>query len=244
MIERFEFRDGSHLVALAAAGFGTRLYTLDTRETAPAGAAAGIAAGPELAAVADFTPLPGGGLALVAERITEPAEVWLAAPGRAPEKVTHLNEQAAALPVTAPETVRYKSFDGREIEGLLLKPASWTAGRRLPLVVLVHGGPTGRWQDRFESWGQLLAARGFAVFYPNPRGSIGYGHAFVAANRGDWGGGDFKDILAGIDFLVRRGLADPDRLGIGGWSYGGYMAAWAITQTRRGMVRALPQVTK
>jgi dipeptidyl aminopeptidase/acylaminoacyl peptidase len=135
--------------------------------------------------------------------------------------------------VIAPESVRYASFDGKEIEGEILRPASWTAGRRLPLVALVHGGPTGAWRDRFESWGQLLAARGFVVFYPNPRGSSGYGNAFLESNRADWGGGDFKDIMAGVDALVKRGLADPDHLGIGGWSYGGYMAAWAITQTPR-----------
>jgi dipeptidyl aminopeptidase/acylaminoacyl peptidase len=102
-----------------------------------------------------------------------------------------------------------------------------------PLVVLVHGGPTGRWADTFEPWGQLLAARGYAVLYPNVRGSTGYGHRFVEMNRADWGGGDFKDVMAGVDWAVARGIADPNRLGIGGWSYGGYMAAWAVTQTNR-----------
>src|SRR6185369_935320 len=97
----------------------------------------------------------------------------------------------------------------------------------MPTVVLVHGGPTGRWVDGFESWGQLLVARGYAVLYPNVRGSTGYGQKFVEMNRGDWGGGDFKDVMAGADWLVARGIADPNRLGIGGWSYGGYMAAWA-----------------
>ncbi len=100
-------------------------------------------------------------------------------------------------------------------------------------MILVHGGPTGRWSDNFEAWGQLLAARGYAVLYPNVRGSVGYGHRFVEMNRADWGGGDFKDVMAGADYLVARGIADPNRLGIGGWSYGGYMAAWAITQTAR-----------
>jgi len=71
------------------------------------------------------------------------------------------------------------------------------------------------------------------VFYPNVRGSTGYGHRFVTMNRGDWGGGDFKDLMAGVDFLIARGVADPERLGIGGWSYGGYMAMWAVTQTPR-----------
>jgi dipeptidyl aminopeptidase/acylaminoacyl peptidase len=100
-------------------------------------------------------------------------------------------------------------------------------------VVLVHGGPTGRWVDSFEPWGQLLVARGYAVLYPNVRGSTGYGHRFVEMNRADWGGGDFKDVMAGADWLVAQGIADPNRLGIGGWSYGGYMAAWAVTQTNR-----------
>jgi dipeptidyl aminopeptidase/acylaminoacyl peptidase len=231
-ISSFAFRDGAHLLALAAVGFGNRLYDISLPATP--GIPAIPAARPELAAVPlDFALLPDGGLALIADRPVEPAEVWLAAPSGAPEKVTHLNESAAALPVVAPELLRYASFDGREIEGALLKPASWTEGRRLPLVVLVHGGPTGRWRSGFESWGQLLAARGFAVFYPNPRGSSGYSHDFLVANRADWGGGDFKDILAGVDFLVKRGLADPNRLGVGGWSYGGYMAEWAITQTPR-----------
>jgi dipeptidyl aminopeptidase/acylaminoacyl peptidase len=76
-------------------------------------------------------------------------------------------------------------------------------------------------------------ARGYAVFYPNIRGSIGYGQKFIEMNRGDWGGGDFKDVMAGVDDLIACGIADPEKLGIGGWSYGGYMAEWAITQTTR-----------
>jgi dipeptidyl aminopeptidase/acylaminoacyl peptidase len=131
------------------------------------------------------------------------------------------------------EIFRYKSFDGTEIEALLLKPGGYTPGTRLPLVVMVHGGPTGRWSDSFEPWGQLLAARGYAILYPNVRGSMGYGNKFIEMNRGDWGGGDFKDVMAGVDTVIARGLADPVKLGIGGWSYGGYMAAWAVTQTNR-----------
>jgi dipeptidyl aminopeptidase/acylaminoacyl peptidase len=230
-IEDFAFRDDSHLLALAGIGFGSRLYGVNLEGTPKAPR---IEPQPEPPSPPrSFALLPGGALVFTAERTAEPAEIWLALPGRAPEKVTHLNESAAALPVIRPEILRYPSFDGREIEGALLKPASWAEGRRLPLVVLVHGGPTGRWCDCFESWGQLLAARGFLVFYPNPRGSTGYGQAFVESNRADWGGGDFKDVMAGVDLLVKRGLADPGRLGIGGWSYGGYMSAWAITQTPR-----------
>jgi len=104
---------------------------------------------------------------------------------------------------------------------------------QVPMVVIVHGGPTGRWADSFNAWGQLLAARGYAVLCPNVRGSTGYGHRFVEMNRADWGGGDFKDVMAGVDLMIVRGVADPDRLGIAGWSYGGYMSMWAVTQTNR-----------
>ena len=97
--------------------------------------------------------------------------------------------------------------------------------------MLVHGGPTGNWEDRIDAWGQLLVAKGYLVMYPNIRGSIGYGEKFIEMNRGDWGGGDFKDVMAGVEDLINKGFADPDRLGIGGWSYGGYMSEWAVTQT-------------
>ena len=97
----------------------------------------------------------------------------------------------------------------------------------------IHGGPAGRWQDSLDQWGQMLASRGYAVFAPNIRGSSGYGQNFLGANKADWGGGDFKDAMAGVDYLIQKGIADPDRLGIGGWSYGGYMSMWAVTQTNR-----------
>jgi dipeptidyl aminopeptidase/acylaminoacyl peptidase len=144
--------------------------------------------------------------------------------------VSNFNPSFEHLALIKPTLLKYRSFDGREIEGALLAPAG---GTHLPTIVDVHGGPTGNWSDQLDSWGQLLAAAGYAVFYPNIRGSTGYGYDFVVRNRGDWGGGDFKDIMAGVDYLIQRGIADPDRLGIAGWSYGGYMAEWAITQTTR-----------
>jgi len=177
--------------------------------------------------------LKGSLLAFVGERSIEAPELWLSS-GEAPaEKVTRINEGWEKITLVKPETLRYKSFDGTEIEALFLKPRGYVDGTKVPLVVMVHGGPTGVWTDSFEPWGQLLAARGYAVLYPNIRGSLGYGHRFVEMNRGDWGGADFKDIMAGVDFLIARKIADSKKLGIGGWSYGGYMAAWAVTQTNR-----------
>ncbi len=172
-------------------------------------------------------------IAFVGETSTTAPELWISTDYCAAEKITSFNKEWDKIELIRPEILKYKSFDGKEIEAVFLRPKGFRQETKVPLVVLVHGGPTGVWSDRFNSWGQLLAARGFAVLCPNIRGSIGYGHKFMVANRRDWGGGDYKDVLAGVDFMVEQGIADPDRLGIGGWSYGGYMAAWAVTQTER-----------
>lgn len=168
----------------------------------------------------------------VGETATIAPEIYVRLTG-GDAQLTHINDSWPRPAPMKPEFLRYKSFDGVEIEAALLRPPASPNGVRLPLIVLVHGGPTGRWSDSFESWGQLLVARGYAVLYPNIRGSVGYGQKFIEMNRADWGGGDFKDVMAGVDYLVKSGVADPERLGIGGWSYGGYMAEWAITQTTR-----------
>jgi dipeptidyl aminopeptidase/acylaminoacyl peptidase len=179
-----------------------------------------------------FVRAPNGTVIYVGETATQAPELWLKTPGGPARAVTTLNERWKGRPLVAPTFVKYKSADGTEIEAALLKPSA-IGHQPWPAVILVHGGPTGRWSDAFEAWGQLLVARGYAVLYPNVRGSTGYGQHFVEMNRGDWGGGDFTDVMAGADWLVAQGFADPNRLGIGGWSYGGYMAAWAVTQTNR-----------
>jgi dipeptidyl aminopeptidase/acylaminoacyl peptidase len=178
----------------------------------------------------------GGEFAYVSQTGTTAPEVWIwDSKGVATAKqVSHVNDAWKQFKLATPEYYKYKSFDGTEIEAALLRPVGGpnaSATTKLPLVALIHGGPTGRWSDAIDAWGQLLAARGYAVFYPNIRGSVGYGQKFVESNKADWGGGDYKDVMAGVKDLVDRGVADPNRLGIGGWSYGGYMAEWAITQT-------------
>jgi dipeptidyl aminopeptidase/acylaminoacyl peptidase len=130
--------------------------------------------------------------------------------------------------------VAWTAPDGLEIDGLLLTPKD--ADGPLPLLTLVHGGPTWCWSAYFsdsEPNSVLLAASGYAVLLPNPRGSTGRGHAFAQAVIDDPGGKDLEDIMAGIDMCIESGVADPDRLGISGLSYGGYMTAWAVTQTDR-----------
>ncbi len=218
-------KDGS-LLATVNSGFKSVLYRIS--QDGSAQPLTGWQVNPSAFSIAES-----GAIAFVGQNATEVQELWLWSGQGSPQKVSSFQEGWSAIPLLKPEVFSYRSFDGTEIEASLLKPAGSKEGSRVPLIVLVHGGPTGRWSDSFDSWGQLLAARGYAIFSPNIRGSAGYGHRFIESNRGDWGGGDFKDIQAGVDDLIQRGIADPARLGIGGWSYGGYMSAWAITQTDR-----------
>ena len=142
-------------------------------------------------------------------------------------------------PLPEAEVIQWTSFDDQVIEGILIYPLDYQAGQAYPLVVHVHGGPAGVFARHYlaapERYCDVvsLAERGCMTLQVNPRGSTGYGKAFRFANDGDWGGGDYRDIMAGVDHLIGAGVADPDRLGIIGWSYGGYMASWAITQTDR-----------
>jgi len=216
-------RNGS-VVLQAANGFSNLLVTYSTD-----GARHDLAPTPGPAGSMAVT--GSGEIAFASQGATQPQEVWVWDQKSAPKQVTHLNDSWKQYALSEPEFFAYKSFDGTEIQAALLKPQGYDGKSKLPLIALIHGGPTGRWSDSIETWGQLLATHGYAVFYPNIRGSVGYGQKFVEANRGDWGGGDFKDVMAGVEELVKRGVADPEKLGIGGWSYGGYMAEWAITQT-------------
>jgi len=152
-------------------------------------------------------------------------------------QLTHLNPQALAFTLGRVETIKWKSKDGREIEGILVYPIDYQAGKRYPLITSIHGGPEGAYQLSFmASYGEaphIYAARGCASFFPNFRGSSNYGAEFASANVGDLGGGDYQDIMAGVDYLIERGIADPARLAIKGYSYGGYMAGWIIGHTDR-----------
>jgi dipeptidyl aminopeptidase/acylaminoacyl peptidase len=222
----FDFRwtkDGG-LLALVEDGFHTRFVSF-TAEGALKDVPA-MPANPNAFSVSDS-----GEVAFAGQTATTPQELWLWDQKGEPRQVSHLNDSWKQDALSAPEFYKYKSPDGLEIEAALLKPVGYDGKSKLPLIALMHGGPTGAWQDSIETWGQLLAARGYAVFYPNIRGSTGYGQKFIEMNRGDWGGGDYQDVIAGVKDLVDRGIADPKRLGIGGWSYGGYMSEWAITQT-------------
>jgi dipeptidyl aminopeptidase/acylaminoacyl peptidase len=222
----FRWAKGALLISLYADGFRNKFTSYNSDGERKDFAEMAVVPGP-------FSVAPGGEIAFVGQTTTIMPELWLRDAKGEVWQISRVNEGWKQYTVTAPEFYKYKSFDGLEIEAALLKPAGYDGKTKLPLIVMVHGGPTGNWEDSIDAWGQLLVARGYAVMYPNIRGSIGYGQKFVEMNRADWGGGDFKDVMAGVDDLIAKGIADSDRLGIAGWSYGGYMAEWAVTQTPR-----------
>jgi dipeptidyl aminopeptidase/acylaminoacyl peptidase len=179
----------------------------------------------------------GARYAMVAGSATETDDVWAGEVGGGLGRRTHTNPELEALLPPRSEELSWAAPDGLRVEGLLIYPAGYTEGTRYPCVTHIHGGPAWVWRDRvyanWHDWGHYLASHGYAVLLPNPRGSIGRGAAFTRANYDDIGGGELADILSGVDHVVELGVADPERLVVGGWSWGGYLSAWAITQTDR-----------
>jgi dipeptidyl aminopeptidase/acylaminoacyl peptidase len=172
--------------------------------------------------------------AVIRQSYTSPPEVESGPPGRW-RPITRIN--AGVRPITGKATNIYWNSDGFRVQGVLVEPPTVVAGKRYPLVVLVHGGPAYAHYPVFpaspESFDAVLASEGYYVFKPNPRGSYGQGEAFTQANVKDFGYGDLRDILAGVDTVEKSAPVDAARLGIAGWSYGGYMTMWALTQTNR-----------
>jgi dipeptidyl aminopeptidase/acylaminoacyl peptidase len=150
------------------------------------------------------------------------------------EPVTNQNAWLADYALGATEVVKWKSSaDGMEIDGVVTKPIGFDGSHKVPFLLNPHGGPTGVSLLSFSAYAQVMAANGYMVLQPNFRGSVGRGEKFTRANQNDWGNGDYKDDMSGVQAIVDRGWADPDRLGAFGWSYGGYMTFWIDTQTDR-----------
>lgn len=138
------------------------------------------------------------------------------------------------LKLATPERFQFSSVDGWTVEGWVLRPAALVPGERVPTVLEIHGGPHGAYGNAFFHEFQALAASGYGVIYMNPRGSQGYGQAFTAATRHDWGGKDYEDLMRGVDHaLASYAWIDPDRLGVAGGSYGGFMTNWVVGHTQR-----------
>jgi dipeptidyl aminopeptidase/acylaminoacyl peptidase len=156
-----------------------------------------------------------------------------------PVPVSAANVDLPKQPIGETQVIRWKSAkDGREIEGLLTLPVNYQQGKKVPLILNIHGGPAGAFGETFIGASGLypiasFAARGWAVLRANPRGSTNYGLQFRSSNVDDWGGGDYADLMSGVDAVIQMGVADPNRLAVMGWSYGGYMTNWVVSQTNR-----------
>jgi dipeptidyl aminopeptidase/acylaminoacyl peptidase len=131
------------------------------------------------------------------------------------------------------DVIRWKSKDGMEIEGVLYLPGNYPQETKLPLIVTIHGGPPGRFANSFRAVFHIFAGLGYASLGPNIRGSDSYGDDLLCALQGDVGGGEFDDVMSGVDNLIEKDIADPERLGVRGWSWGGILGSWVITQTDR-----------
>lgn len=190
--------------------------------------------------------IAGGAMAFIHEAPNEPPNVYIATHSSSgagvalePRKVTDLNPYFRALALGEGRTIQWKSkHDGLLVEGQLLTPPDYQPGRKYPFLLVIHGGPNGQFSngfvlstDRYPL--QVFAAQGYVILMPNPRGSVGYGQKFREMVLKDWGGADYEDIQSGVDELIARGIVDEDRMGVMGWSYGGYMTAWIITHSQR-----------
>jgi len=175
-------------------------------------------------------------LALTLSTALRPAEVWSGIGSSAPlhRLSAHNDALIRASRLEVPEEMNFKSFDGTQIQGWLMKPFGFRDDRKFPLILSIHGGPHGMFGWAFNPTFQVYAARGYAVLFLNPRGSTGYGQRFSDGTLNEWGGGDYRDLMAGVDDVLRRySWIDGDRLGVTGGSYGGFMTNWIITQTPR-----------
>ncbi len=174
-----------------------------------------------------------GAIAAQIGSLDRPDEIFLSN-GSALTRLTKTNDALFAQLRLAPvDYVHFKSKDGTAIAGYLYKPVGYTPGKKVPTLLNPHGGPVGQYAASFYHLAELYAANGYAVLLPNPRGSSGYGQKFCEAIFADWGNKDYQDDMAMVDYAVAQSIADPDKLGVGGWSYGGMSTDFIIAQTTR-----------
>jgi len=224
--------DPRSLVALALRGTGYSFERFDVR-SGDATVVLPLQGGVEKFSISN----DGQTLAYVQETATVPGDIYVSHHNDE-HRITHANPQVSTWQLGSERAIHWTSrVDGREISGVLLLPPHYDRSRRYKSAVLLHGGPASAWTLGFHGswydWGSVLASHGYVVLLPNPRGSEGGGVAFGMANDRHWGNAEFQDIMDGVDQLIADGVADPDRLVIGGWSYGGYLVAWTITHTNR-----------
>jgi dipeptidyl aminopeptidase/acylaminoacyl peptidase len=174
------------------------------------------------------------------QNLNKPAELYFSSTKNfTPIKLTNIHATIANNPTPKSEIVNWTTKDGKTIEAVLTYPMNYEKGKKYPMLLNVHGGPAGVFNQAFITSNQssypiaAFAEMGFAILRPNPRGSSGYGVNFRLANQRDWGGEDYNDLMQGVDEMIKLGIADENKLGVMGWSYGGFMSSWIIGHTQR-----------
>ncbi len=181
-----------------------------------------------------YTIAQSGELAAQVTSPERPNEIFTVSGSGAITRITHVNDAfMAKIKLVTPDYVKFKSKDGTMVAGYLYKPLDYVAGKKYPTLLHPHGGPVGAYYGNFDHFSQLMAANGYTVLEPNPRGSSGYGENFCKAIYADWGNKDFQDDMAMVDYAVAQGIADPEKLGVGGWSYGAISTDFIIAQSAR-----------
>src|SRR5882672_4502882 len=187
--------------------------------------------------VNDYSLAPTGDLVAQIATIDRPDELFAISTSASEGKltqITHANDNLMSqLKLTHGEYVHFKSKDGTIISGFLYKPLDYVPGKKYPTILRPHGGPVWAYYAEFSHLAQLYAANGYVVLFPNPRGSTGYGEKYAKAIYADWGNKDFQDDVTMVDYAIEQGIADPEKLGVGGWSYGGISTDFIIAQTNR-----------
>lgn len=177
--------------------------------------------------------MAGGRAALLMGQYDQPPEVYSFEDGTLSQLTDVSAETLDGVAVASVEKRRFASADGTPVEAFFFRPADFDESRRYPTILWLHGGPASQFTYSYSGIGQLYAANGYVVIMPNPRGSVGYGQEFAQGTVAKWGEKDYEDVMAAVDHGIEIGLVDPDRLGVGGWSYGGILTNFVITQTDR-----------
>jgi dipeptidyl aminopeptidase/acylaminoacyl peptidase len=241
-VATFDWRDADTLIYAADVGAETEVGSVSTKGN---GARIILSRGQLVVTGIDVD--DDGAAALVANTAAHPDELYtmqLAAGD--PKRRTTSNEWLGGLRFAEQRVITYKARDGLELEGILIHPLDYDKGRRYPLILVVHGGPESHyrngWLTAYSSPGQVAAARGFALFYPNYRGSTGRGVKFSRISQAAATGPEFDDLVDGVDHLIATGLVDRDKVGITGGSYGGYASAWGATYYSDRFAASIPFV--
>ena len=223
--------DSKHVIAGAFVDTGVKLLRLNIESAKIEPLADILFAGADFSFSADARTF-----AFISERPDSPAELWSQVSGGAPRQITNLNPQVGALHLGSVREITWTNQrDKQEVHGVLVTPPDFKSGHAYPTIVEPHPGNTAweaSWQASWWQWGQLLASNGYVVFLPNPHGVLGRGWKFSELSQ-NYDDVAYEDMMAGLDSLIAEKIADPNRLGIGGWSNGGYMTARATTRSTR-----------